>query len=94
MLRHHGAERSTVLWLVLIVASFVTGLLPVRWWTLAFWPAFSIGVGIYGELSQPGGDEPGLAFYVGVIVALFCAAAWLVGRGIIAGVRYFWTELR
>jgi hypothetical protein len=68
---------------LLSILNFSMGLSRLPWWTAGLWPAVSIGLGIYATANEPPEyDMPGLGLYFGLFVAVFCAAAWLLGRGL------------
>ena len=70
-------------YLLVAFGSFLVGLLRLPRWTIAVFPAISVGWGVAATLTEPPNyDMPGLGLYVGMFMALACAIAWLLGRGL------------
>jgi len=63
-------------WLVFIPLCFGTGLLRLPRWSVAIWPAASIGLGIYIDAIEAlPTDQPGFGYFLGVAIAAVCLFA-------------------
>ena len=68
---------------VVLVFSFIAGLLGARWWVGLLLMAASLAVGVYMVVTEPPNyDMPGFGYGVGVAVAVLAGVLFVAGRGL------------
>jgi hypothetical protein len=72
-----------MIWLLPVLFAFVTGLALRSPWTVALWPAVSVGAGVAVVANEARGyDMHGFGYYLGGIAAVASVAAWFAGRAV------------
>ncbi len=68
-------------WTLLVVLSFLTGLLASRRWPAAIWPIAALALGVRAEVREPPHyDMPGFGYFFGAAMAIACVVAWGTAR--------------
>lgn len=74
-----------MVWFLFVLASFMAGVLRLPRWSLLLGPVASLSLGVYAVAAEPAHyDMHGFGYVFGVFVAIVCAVAWLLGRGLAA----------
>jgi hypothetical protein len=69
-----------MLWFALVLLSAVIGLCRGPWWTGLLTAVTALAVGVLAVVTEPGNyDMHGFGYLVGVVVAVVCVLAWLLG---------------
>lgn len=83
-----------MVWFLFLGLGLVLGLLRLPWWTIFVGPAAGLGLGALSVAYEPSNyDMPGFGYYVGGVLAVLAAAAWLLGRGL-AALAHRWRARR